>query len=245
MRNDKRDRKPKSNRNAPTDHVRPEWLESTWFIDFDSDEVADFAEDAVGEATKPVEVARRLFYAVRDGIRYDPYQTSADPEAYRASAVAVSERNWCIPKSVLLVAAARYCGIPARLGFADVKNHLTSEKLSESMGTDLFAWHGYAELLLNGKWRKLSTAFNIELCEKFGVKALEFNPDRDTLMHPFDQQGRKHMEYVRERGSYDDLPLDEIFETFLEIYPGWERGPDGRIRKTGTEDVHDEAWQAS
>lgn len=245
MSRERKERKDRKDRKENTEFIRPEWLEPTWFIDSDSDPVADFAEDAVGEATKPVEVARRLFYAVRDGIRYDPYQTSDDPEAYRASAVATSDRNWCIPKSVLLVAAARYSGIPARLGFADVKNHLTSEKLSASMGTDLFAWHGYAELLLNGKWRKLSTAFNIELCEKFGVKALEFNPDRDTLMHPFDQQGRKHMEYVRERGSYDDLPLDEIFETFLEIYPGWERAPDGRIRKAGTGSDHDEAFHGN
>lgn len=220
------------------------WLQPTWFIDSDSDAVARFADAAAGAATEPVEVARRLFYAVRDGIRYDPYVTAADPEAYRASAVAESGRNWCIPKSVLLAAAARNRGIPARLGFADVKNHLTSEKLSATMGTDVFAWHGYAELLLNGQWRKLSTAFNIELCERFGVKVLEFDPDHDTLMHPFDQHGRRHMEYVRERGTYDDLPLEEILATFLEIYPGWERDAAGNVRHAGSGDgdVHDEAF---
>jgi transglutaminase-like putative cysteine protease len=208
--------------------------------------VARFADAAAGDATEPVEIARRLFYAVRDGVRYDPYQTTADSEAYRASTVAASERNWCIPKSVLLAATARYKGIPARLGFADVKNHLTSEKLSASMGTDVFAWHGYAELLLNGAWRKLSTAFNIELCEKFGVKVLEFDPDQDTLMHPFDQHGRQHMEYLRQRGSFDDLPLDEIFATFLEIYPGWERDASGQIRRTDRIDgVRDEAFHGS
>lgn len=226
--------------------TEPTWLEPTWFIDSDSAAVARFADAAAGDATEPVEIARRLFYAVRDGVRYDPYQTAAEPEAYRASAVAASERNWCIPKSVLLTAAARYKGIPARLGFADVKNHLTSEKLSASMGTDVFAWHGYAELLLNGAWRKLSTAFNIELCEKFGVKVLEFDPDQDTLMHPFDQHGRQHMEYLRQRGSYDDLPLDEIFATFLEIYPGWERDASGQIRRTERVDgVRDEAFHGS
>jgi transglutaminase-like putative cysteine protease len=144
---------------------------------------------------------------------------------------------------VLLAAAARCRGIPARLGFADVRNHLTSDKLSASMGTDVFAWHGYAELELNGHWRKLSTAFNIELCEKFGVRVLEFDPEQDTLMHPFDQHGRQHMEYVRQRGAYDDLPLEEIFETFLEIYPGWERDASGAVRHTGSGDgVRDEAF---
>ncbi len=222
--------------------IDPRWLAPTWFIDSDSPAVAAFADAAAGDATDPVEVARRLFYAVRDGIRYDPYQTAVEPEAYRASSVAASERNWCIPKSVLLAAAARYRGIPARLGFADVKNHLTSDKLSASMGSDVFAWHGYAELLLNGEWRKLSSAFNIELCERFGVKVLEFDPDHDTLMHPFDQHGRQHMEYIRQRGSYDDLPLDEIFATFLEIYPGWEKDADGNIRHSTGGDVRDEAF---
>jgi len=164
-------------------------------------------------------VAERLFYAVRDGIRYDPYQVSRDPAAYRASTVAEGESNWCVPKSVLLAACARACGIPARLGFADVLNHLSSDKLSKSMGTDLFAWHGYAELWLDGRWVKLSTAFNIELCERFGVAPLEFDLTNGALMHPFDTHGRRHMEYVRERGSFDDLPLEAIFETFDELYP--------------------------
>ena len=109
-------------------------------------------------------------------------------------------------------------GIPARLGFADVRNHLTSEKLSDQMGTDLFAWHGYSELLLGDRWFKLSTAFNIELCDRFGVKTLEFDGTDDALMHPFDKAGNRHMEYVDQRGSFDDLPLERILADFAAIY---------------------------
>lgn len=196
-----------------------EALSPTWFLDCDSDAVRSFATQAVANTNDPQQVAEKLFYAVRDGIRYDPYQVSRDPAAYQASTIAAGNSNWCVPKSVLLAACARSCGIPARLGFADVLNHLTSDKLSESMGTDLFAWHGYAELWLNGKWVKLSTAFNIELCERFGVAPLEFDPVAGALMHPYDTSGRRHMEYVQERGSFDDLPLDAIFETFDEVYP--------------------------
>ncbi|WP_439101014.1 transglutaminase-like domain-containing protein [Congregibacter sp.] len=194
-------------------------LSPSWFLDSDSEAVRDFASQTGNNAQDPVAIAEELFYAVRDGIRYDPYQVSRDPSVYRASVIAGSGSNWCVPKSVLLTACARARGIPARLGFADVLNHLTSDKLSESMGTDLFAWHGYAELWLNEQWVKLSTAFNIELCERFGVEALEFDPINGALMHPYDTSGRRHMEYVRERGSFDDLPLDAIFETFDEVYP--------------------------
>lgn len=195
----------------------------TWFIDSDSPEVAEFVERTLASAgvsrSDRRAVAVALFNAVRDGIRYDPYRVSHDPADFRASAVAQSSSNWCVPKAVLYTAALRHVGIPARLGFADVRNHLTSAKLSESMGTDLFAWHGYTELDLDGRWLKASTAFNIELCRKFGTKVLEFDGEHDALMHPYDEAGNRHMEYVRQRGTFEDLPLDEIFATFAEVYP--------------------------
>ncbi len=199
--------------------IDPDWLEATWFVDTDSDAVGRFAHGAVGDATDERDKAVRLFLAVRDGFRYDPYGTDHDPSSFRASSVVASERNWCVPKSVLLTAAARRSGIPARLGFADVRNHLTSEKLTALMGTDLFYWHGYSVLLVNGRWCKVSSAFNIELCQRFGTKALDFDGTSDALMHPFDQAGNRHMEYVNDRGVYDDLPFDAIQQTFAEKYP--------------------------
>jgi hypothetical protein len=91
-------------------------------------------------------------------------------------------------------------------------------QLAAQMKTDLFAWHGYSELLLGDRWFKLSTAFNIELCRKFGVKVLEFDGTDDALMHPFDEAGNRHMEYVNQRGSFDDLPLERILADFEVIY---------------------------
>lgn len=205
-----------------SDRPRPAHTEPTWFVDSDSDEVANLVEDVLTEArigaddTRGVAVA--LFTAVRDRIRYDPYVVSVDPEVFRASAVARSEANWCVPKAVLYTATLRHVGIPARLAFADVRNHLSSEKLTEAMGTDLFAWHGFTELYLDGRWFKASTAFNIGLCRRFGVKVLEFDGTADALLHPYDEAGHRHMEYVRDRGSFDDLPLDQIIATFAEVY---------------------------
>ncbi len=203
----------------------------TWFIDSDSAEVADFVTRALdgvdlGDRTGPAgtamdqrAVAVALFRAVRDGFRYDPYEVSRDPGDYRASAITRSSSNWCVPKAVLLAAAVRHVGIPARLGFADVQNHLTSDKLEARMGTDVFYWHGYTEIFLAGRWFKVSSAFNLELCERFGVKVLDFDGTDDALMHPFDESGRRHMEYVAQRGSYEDLPLDEMLADFAELYP--------------------------
>lgn len=209
-----------------TIELEPAWLEPTWFIDSESPEVRAYTDAVVTGASDHTAAAVELFHAVRDGIRYDPYGIVYEPAAFRASTVANARSNWCVPKSILLTASARRLGIPARLGFADVRNHLTSEKLTAQMGTDLFAWHGYSELLLpdpdgpagQRRWFKMSTAFNVELCQRFGVKVLEFDGTADALMHPFDEAGNRHMEYVSQRGSFDDLPLDEMLADFRELY---------------------------
>lgn len=190
------------------------------FIDSDHPDVVAFAKEVTAGATTDREKAVALFYAVRDRIRYDPYVMCDDPETYKASSVVQSGVSYCIPKSVLLAAAARAVGIPARLGFADVKNHLGSDKLRERMGTDLFMWHGYTELFLDGRWVKVTSAFNIELCERFGVLPQEFDGEQDALLHPFTADGREHMEYVRDRGSFDDVPFEEIIAEFRSAYPG-------------------------
>ncbi len=193
-------------------------LAATEFLDHGDAAVREFAFDTIGSTTDPVDKAVALFYAVRDGWWYDPYSSDNSRESFRASSVVAVDRSWCVPKSVLLSAAARAVGVPARLGFADVRNHLQSEKLRESMGTDLFVFHGFSEFLLDERWVKASAAFNLEMCERFGTKPLEFDGRSDALLHEFDQVGNRHMEYVHQRGSYDDLPYDEIQTTFAEVY---------------------------
>lgn len=102
---------------------RRDFLAPGEFVDSSAPEVVDFARRARGDAEDPTAVAVRLFDAVRDDIWYDPYSVSADPATHRASTVATAGRAYCVPKAVLLAAAARASGIPARLGFADVRNH--------------------------------------------------------------------------------------------------------------------------
>jgi transglutaminase-like putative cysteine protease len=191
------------------------------FVESDHPDVVAFAEEATDGATTDREKAVALFYAVRDGIRYDPWAISSqDPETYRASTVVRDRVSFCIPKSVLLCAGARAVGVPSRLGFADVRNHLNSEKLRERLGgTDLFIYHGYTEFFLDGRWVKVTSAFNIELCERFGVLPQEFDGEHDALLHPFSADGREHMEYVRDRGSFDELPYEEILDAFRATYP--------------------------
>jgi transglutaminase-like putative cysteine protease len=136
----------------------------------------------------------------------------------RASTTIEAGRGWCVPKAILLAACCRALGIPAKLGFADVKNHLSTERLRKTMGTDVFYWHGYTAIELDGKWVKATPAFNVELCEKFRLRPLEFDGREDSIYHPFDLEGQRHMEYVRDRGEYDDIPFDAMMATFHEHY---------------------------
>jgi transglutaminase-like putative cysteine protease len=209
------------------------YLVPTWFIDCDNPTVRRRADEVVAGAASDEERSARLFYAVRDGIRYDPYSITSDPDDYRASTVLAQRAAYCIPKAVALTALARAAGIPARLGFADVRNHLASEKLLARLGTDLFVFHGFTEFWLAGRWVKATPAFNIELCERFGVRPLEFDGRSDALFHECSADGRRHMEYVAERGSFADLPFEEIMRTFAACY--------GHIW-TGTGQVHDELF---
>ncbi|MEZ5901560.1 MAG: transglutaminase family protein [Hyphomicrobiaceae bacterium] len=192
------------------------------FIDSDSAEVRAFVKSALrnlSSSASDTEKAIRLFEAVRDGIRYDPYTFELSPDAYRASVVAGAESAFCVPKAILLTACLRAVGIPAALGFADVRNHLNTPKLTELMQTDLFIYHGYVQLWLDGRPYKVTPAFNMELCKRFGVKPLLFDGTSDALFHEFDEKNQRHMEYVHDRGLYVDAPIDEFLAAFKATYP--------------------------
>ena len=200
-------------------------LEPTAFIDSESDVVRDFVDRVAGGAGDEHQTVALLFAAVRDGIRYDPYSVSGDPEDYRASNVLRSDSGYCVQKSVALTAAARAAGVPSRLGFADVRNHLSTERLRAAMGTDLFIWHGYSTFFVGGRWTKASCAFNAELCERFGVEPLDFDGTNDALLHPYSGDGSRYMEYVNDRGTYTDLPLKQMLEDLRDTYGGSEVEP--------------------
>ncbi len=94
-----------------SDTMRP-----TAFIDSDHPAVQAFAAEH-GRGTSERERAVALFYAVRDGYRYDPYRLDLSPVGMKASTVLANGYGWCVPKATLLAAACRAVGIPARLGY--------------------------------------------------------------------------------------------------------------------------------
>jgi transglutaminase-like putative cysteine protease len=203
-----------------TDLDMRRYLEPGAFVDSGAAAVTTFARAAAGPDGDPVARAVRLYYAVRDDIIYTPYCDFTDVETFRASACVARGAGFCVAKAALLTAAARAAGIPARVGFADVRNHLCTPKLRALMGTDSFVYHGYTDLYLEGRWVKATPAFDRGLCAKFGVTALDFDGRADSLFQPYDVAGRRHMEYLLDRGTREDVPVAEIMAAFAEHYPG-------------------------
>ena len=195
-----------------------EYLQPGRYIDSGHEAIQEFSKRNSSGNTQR-ERAVSLYYAVRDKIRYNPFLDFSKPEAFRASSVLIAGEGFCIGKAALLAASARSAGIEARVGFADVKNHLTTPRLAETMGSDLFVYHGYTELRIDGKWVKATPAFNLALCTRFRVKPLEFDGRADSIFHPFDEDERRHMEYLRDRGVYADVPVEQIQRAFRDAYP--------------------------
>ena len=211
------------------------FLVATPAIDSDSPQVLAFTARHTTPEMDEKSCAVALYYAVRDTIRYDPYRIDLSIAGMRASSTLTNGYGWCVPKAVLLAACCRACAVPARLGFGDVRNHLSTPRLRNMMATDIFYWHGYTEILLDGRWLKATPAFNLALCEKFGIRPLEFDGSADSIFHPFDASGQRHLEYLHDRGNFIDLPLMEITATFSRRYP--------HLLKAEQGDFHAEAAQ--
>lgn len=189
------------------------------YVDSDLPIVAAEARLLTDGIADPVEKASILYEAVRDGIRYDPYRDFTDPDTFRASAVLAAGTGFCVGKAALYAAFCRVVGIPARVGLADVKNHLATPRLIEAIGTNVFHYHGFTEVYLGGRWLKASPTFNATLCEKLGVAPLPFDGRHDALLQSFDGQGREFMAYLAEHGAFFDVPTKFLIAEMARIYP--------------------------
>ena len=203
----------------PSDSWRRLYLSPAEFIDSDHAAVRAKASALAGAVSDPVERARVLYRAVRDDIRYDPYIDYTNPETYRASSVLAQGHAYCVGKASLYVALCRASGIPARLGLADVKNHLATPRLLELVGTDVFAYHGYVEVMPGHEWIKATPTFNVSLCQKLGVPPLDFSGESDALLQPFDAKGREFMSYVAQHGTFFEVPVKFLISEMTRLYP--------------------------
>lgn len=195
-----------------------EYLQETEFFDYSSPVIKEIIASLHLDGLSDQEKAIKLFYYVRDSIKYSVIINSFDPIIFKASYVLQQDSTFCIPKAVALGTLSRAVGIPSRIHFVDFVNHRLSPKLANLWGTNVMAMHCYTEFFLDGKWVKATASLDLGTCEKHGFIPVEFDGTHDSTIKEKDRQGRKHAEYIKDRGTYADVPVDEIKTVMGETY---------------------------
>jgi transglutaminase-like putative cysteine protease len=195
-----------------------DYLKPTVTIDCDNQLIREKARSLTKGANDIAVKARNLFYWVRDEIKYNPLVPLEIFESYRASETVKRREGFCVEKAAVLAALARASGIPARLHFADIRNHLVSSRLLEVMGTNLFSYHGYAELHIDGKWVKATPAFDLKMCRQNRIAPVDFDGRNHALLHSHNSDGKLHIEYVKDHGHRLDVPVEEILTAWMQHY---------------------------
>ncbi|GAB2816815.1 transglutaminase-like domain-containing protein [Lentzea nigeriaca] len=193
--------------------------EPTEFLDHESVPVQEFIDRVVPDrGADKRQLAIALYYAVRDDVFYEVYDADLSRDGLKASHVATRKQGFCLHKSVLYAACCRAVGIPARLHYGKVRNHLASDRLRKHIGGDVF-FHGLTAVHLDGRWVKATPVFNGLLCKLYGLTPLEFDGTSDSLYHPFDADGRKNMEFLVDYGGFDDLPYEFVMDQMRTNHP--------------------------
>jgi len=195
------------------------YLQPTQYIESEHKDVIGFAKKITENITDPKSKAIKLFYAVRDQIAYDAYTFSLKPEKMKATHVLKAKKSFCIPKAVLMTSLIRAEGIPARLGFANLINHMMGDELKNILQNDILAFHGYTEILLNDQWLRMTPTFNLKLCKSLNVPPVEFDGESHATLPSTNNKGKKFIEYIEYHGTFDDVPLTTIVESMKNHYP--------------------------
>jgi hypothetical protein len=96
------------------------------------------------------------------------------------------------------------------LRFAEIRIHHTAKSIAEKRGSNVFPYHGLTDLYIEGHWVKVTPTYDLGYCSKVDIAPVEFDGKSDALLPLCTLDGRLNIEYVQDRGFFDDLPLDEI-----------------------------------
>jgi transglutaminase-like putative cysteine protease len=195
-----------------------DYLKPTATIDCDNQLIREKACNLTKGTNDTAAKAKNLFYWVRDEIEYNPLVPLEIFERYRTSETVKRREGFCVEKAAVLAAFARAAGIPARLHFADIRNHLVSSRLLEIMGTNLFSYHGYTELYISEKWVKATPAFDLKMCRQNRITPVDFDGQHHALLHSHNSDGKLHIEYVKDHGHRIDVPVEEILAAWMQHY---------------------------
>ena len=205
------------------------YLQATPLMDADHPEIVAYAKTITQGSVSDQQRAIRIYYAIRDNWRYNPYHISLNAEALQASHILRKRDGHCLDKAILMIACLRAVGIPARLCLAKVRNHIAVERIEEAFGTDELVPHGFVDVYLNSRWVKATPAFNRQLCEKLNVAPLDWDGATDSMFQEHDREGGTFMEYLEHYGHFPGVPAARIRELLVAHYPAVFAGREGSV----------------
>jgi transglutaminase-like putative cysteine protease len=198
-----------------------ECLLPTDVIDSDHPLVKETAEKVVRRAKAPVEIARRIFYFVRDDIKYNFAPLLRSREDWKASSTLERGDGFCQQKAVLFAALLRAAGVPSQVAFQHIKDYkLLGTRYEPYMPDGVLPFHGLTVVYLNGRWLWEDATLDSGLCNRRGYRLVEFSAEGEALLPATDLQGHPHFEFLGDFGPYPDLPK-EISDAFIDPV-GWE-----------------------
>jgi len=193
------------------------YLQETPFLNYSHERFSTFLRDFKPAATTKL-TAIALYEKVRDAFLYDPYHLHLTENALQGSHILTKKRAWCVEKAIVLCACARRLGIPARLGYAIVVNHIGVERLIQYLRRPEIVFHGYVELYVEDRWVKCTPSFDRNICRMTGVPPLVWDGEQDSLFQAYAGDAQ-FMEYVHEYGTFEDVPLALMKSEMQKNYP--------------------------
>jgi alkylation response protein AidB-like acyl-CoA dehydrogenase len=200
-------------------------------LDFMHDDVQAFVSAALGNETLDErETAVKLYYAVRDKIAYEVFDTDISNTGLRASQIVNDRRGFCLHKSLLYAAACRSQGLACRLVASRVTNHIATPELQALVGGDVFL-HWYNEVKVGDVWLQVSPVFNKLLCKLYGIEPLEFDGYSSAISQPF--SGDTEMHYLDSPLVFTNPQYDSLIELVNTYHPSMVT-PGGRVPQAKT-----------
>ncbi len=197
--------------------MKQQYLEDTKFLDFNNPFFDKYLENFV-KPDSELELAIGLYNKVRNDFFYNPFHLDLRPEALVASNILTKRKAWCVEKSIVLAACYRKFGLPSKLGYAIVSNHIGTEKLEFHLRRKEIVFHGYVSVFLNDNWVKCTPAFDDRLCRITNVNPLIFDGKNDSMFQEY-SQGLKFMEYIHHYGEFADVPIELMNSEMKKYYP--------------------------
>lgn len=187
-------------------------------LDFLHDDVQNFASAALGnEPLDERAIAVKLYYAVRDQITYEVFDTNISKTGLRASQIVKERRGFCLHKALLYAAVCRSQGLACRLIASRVTNHIATPELRDLVGGDMFL-HWCNEVKVGDVWLQVSPVFNRLMCKLYGIEPLEFDGYSSAIHQPFSDG--LSMKYLDTPMVFNNPSYSELIELVSTHHPG-------------------------